>query len=135
MRRALAKGMQSGIKKELSLTYETVLAKLPEALKSEGFGVLTQIDVRDTLREKLDVEFRRYKILGACNPALAFRALQADLAIGVMLPCNIVVYENGDHAVVIAIDPMATIAATSDALRPIAEEVRAKLTRVLERLS
>jgi uncharacterized protein (DUF302 family) len=122
------------MKKDVSLPYDTVLEKLPEALKAEGFGVLTQIDVRDTLREKLGVEFRRYKILGACNPPLAHQALQADLAIGVMLPCNVIVYEEGDHAVVIAVDPMETIARDSAALRPIADEVRGKLARVLERL-
>ena len=127
--------MQPGIQKTLSLPYDAVLAKLPEALKSEGFGVLTQIDVRDTLREKLGVEFRRDKILGACNPALAHRALAAELAIGVMLPCNIVVYEDGKETVVIAVDPMETVAAKSEVLRPIAEEVRGKLGRVLERLS
>lgn len=124
-----------GIQKVLSLSYDAVLARLPDALKTEGFGVLTQIDVRDTLREKLGVEFRRYKILGACNPPLAHRALQAELGVGVMLPCNVVVYEDGEHTVVVAIDPMETIAADSAALRPIAEEVRGKLARVLERLT
>ncbi|HEY5922643.1 MAG TPA: DUF302 domain-containing protein [Kofleriaceae bacterium] len=127
--------MTPGIKRILSLPYEIVLAKLPDALKTEGFGVLTEIDVRNTLREKLGVEFRRYKILGACNPPLAHRALQADPDIGVMLPCNVIVYEDGDKSVVIAVDPMQTIAATSPALRPIAEDVRGRLTRVLERLS
>ena len=122
------------MQKLVSLPYDTVLSKLPEALKAEGFGVLTQIDVRDTLREKLGVEFRRYKILGACNPQLAHRALQSQVAIGVMLPCNVVVYEEGDATVVVAVDPMETIAAESAALRPIAEEVRSKLARVLERL-
>jgi uncharacterized protein (DUF302 family) len=126
--------MQPGIQRTLSSPYDTVLAKLPDALKSEGFGVLTEIDVRDTLREKLGVEFRRYKILGACNPSLAYRALQAELGVGVMLPCNVIVYEDNDQTVVTAVDPMATIAAQSDALRPIAEEVRGKLVRVLERL-
>jgi uncharacterized protein (DUF302 family) len=111
-----------------------VLAKLPEALKAEGFGVLTEIDLRDTLRAKLGVEFRRYKILGACNQSLAHRALQAELGAGTMLPCNVVVYEDGDQTVVIAVDPMQTIAVESTALRPIAEEVRGKLVRVLERL-
>lgn len=124
-----------GIQKVVSLPYDAVLARLPEALKAEGFGVLTQIDVRDTLREKLGVEFRRYKILGACNPPLAYRALQAELGVGVMLPCNVVVYEDGERTVVVAIDPMETVAAGSAALRPIAEEVRGKLARVLERLS
>jgi uncharacterized protein (DUF302 family) len=124
-----------GMQKIVSQPYETVLAKLPDALKTEGFGVLTQIDIRDTLREKLGVEFRRYKIVGACNPALAHRALQAELDAGVMLPCNIIVYEEGDKTVVVAVDPMETIAANSAALQPIAEEVRGKLARVLERLS
>jgi uncharacterized protein (DUF302 family) len=124
-----------GIHKTVSSPYDDVLAKLPDALKAEGFGVLTQIDVRDTLREKLGVEFRRYKILGACNPALAHRALQADLGAGVMLPCNVVLYEDGAHTVVIAVDPMETIAAKSEALRAIAEDVRARLARVLEKLA
>jgi uncharacterized protein (DUF302 family) len=123
-----------GMQKTVSLPYDAVLARLPDALKAEGFGVLTQIDVRDTLREKLGVEFRRYKILGACNPPLAYRALQAELGVGVMLPCNVAVYEDGERAVVVAIDPMDTIAANSAALRPIVEEVRGKLARVLERL-
>jgi uncharacterized protein (DUF302 family) len=122
------------MQKIVSLPYDAVLARLPDALKAEGFGVLTQIDVRDTLREKLGVEFRRYKILGACNPPLAHRALQAELGVGVMLPCNVVVYEDGEQTVVVAIDPMETIAADSAALRPIADEVRGKLARVLERL-
>ena len=103
-------------------------------LADNGFGVLTEIDVRDTLRAKLGVEFRRYKILGACNPSLAHRALQTELQIGVMLPCNVIVYDDGDHAVVTAVDPMQTIAAQDERLRPIADEVRGRLTRVLERL-
>ncbi|HET7499404.1 MAG TPA: PDDEXK nuclease domain-containing protein [Kofleriaceae bacterium] len=78
--------------------------------------------------------FRRYKILGACNPPLAYRALQAELGVGVMLPCNVVVYEDGERTVVVAIDPMETVAAGSAALRPIADEVHGKLARVLERL-
>lgn len=139
-RNALECGMQTfrympGIHKTLSRPFDSVLAKLPEALKSEGFGVLTEIDVRSTLRDKLAVEFRPYKIIGACNPALAHRALQAELAIGVMLPCNIAVYEDSDQTVVVAVDPMETIAEKSDVLRPIAQEVRGKLERVLERLS
>ena len=123
-----------GIRKTLAIGYDAALAKLPDALKSEGFGVLTEIDVRDTLRAKLGVEFRRYKIFGACNPPLAHRALQADLGVGVMLPCNVIVYEDGDHAVATAVDPMQSFAAQDERLRPIAEEVRAKLARVLDRL-
>jgi uncharacterized protein (DUF302 family) len=122
------------MQKTIALDYETTLAKLPDALKSEGFGVLTEVDVRNTLREKLGVEFRRYKILGACNPTLAHEALSADLGAGVMMPCNVTVYEDGANTVVTAIDPMATFAASNPALRPIADQVRAKLARVLERL-
>jgi uncharacterized protein (DUF302 family) len=126
--------MTPGIRKTLAIGYDAALASLPDALRSEGFGVLTEIDVRDTLRAKLGVEFRRYKILGACNPPLAHRALQADLGVGVMLPCNVIVYEEGDHAIVTAVDPMQTFAAQDERFRPIAEEVRAKLARVLDRL-
>lgn len=127
--------MATNMKKTLSIGYDAAVERLPEALKTEGFGVLTQIDVRDTLKAKIDVDFRRYKIFGACNPPLAHRALSAELDVGVMLPCNVVIYEEGDHAVVLAIDPMQTVAAHSEALRPIAEEVQARLGRVLERLT
>jgi uncharacterized protein (DUF302 family) len=127
--------VNAGIKKTLSIGYEHALVQLPEALKSEGFGVLTEIDVRDTLKKKLDADFRRYKILGACNPPLAHRALTAEIDVGIMLPCNVVVYESDDGKTVVnAIDPMQTIAAQQVALQPIAEEVRARLTRVLDRL-
>lgn len=127
--------MATGMKRALAVGFDVAVERLHEALKSEGFGVLTQIDVRDTLQAKLGVEFRRYKIFGACNPPLAHRALTAELDVGVMLPCNVVVYEEGDRAVVLAVDPMQTVAAQSDALRPIAEEVRARLERVLDRLT
>ena len=127
--------MKASMKKNLTIGYDEALAQLPDALKSEGFGVLTEIDVRDTLKKKIGVDFRRYKILGACNPPLAHRALSAVLDVGVMLPCNVIVYEGDDgRAVVTAIDPMETIAAQEPALKPIAEEVRARLGRVLERL-
>jgi uncharacterized protein (DUF302 family) len=126
--------MSTSMKKTLAIGYDAAIEKLPDALKAEGFGVLTQIDVRDTLQAKLGVDFRRYKIFGACNPPLAHRALSAELDVGVMLPCNVVIYEAGDQAVVLAIDPMQTVAAHSPALRPIAEEVQARLGRVLERL-
>ena len=127
--------MTPGITKKLPLPYDRVLAMLPDALKTEGFGVLTEIDVRDTLQKKLGVDFRRYKILGACNPPLAHRALQAELGVGVMLPCNVIVYEEGSGTTVTAVDPMQTIAAEDDRLRPIADEVRGKLERVLDRLT
>ena len=126
--------MTHGMAKTVALDYDTTLAKLPDALRSEGFGVLTEVDVQSTLRAKLGVEFRRYKILGACNPTLAHQALSADLGAGIMMPCNVTVYEDGARTVVIAIDPMETFAANDPALRPVAEQVRAKLARVLERL-
>ncbi len=126
--------MSHGIQKTLPLDYDTTLAKLPDALKSEGFGVLTEVDVQSTFRAKLGVEFRRYKILGACNPQLAHQALSADLGAGIMMPCNVTVYEDGARTVVTAVDPMETFAAGDPTLRPFAEQVRAKLARALERL-
>lgn len=122
------------IQKELSIGFDDALVRIPDALKAEGFGVLTQIDVQETLRQKLGVEFGRYVILGACNPSFAHRALLAEPDVGVLLPCNVVVHERDGHTVVNAIDPMQTIAAHSPALQPIAEEVRAGLARALDRL-
>jgi len=128
--------MEATLERKLSSTYDEVLAKLPEALKAEGFGVLTEIDVAQTLKSKLGVDFRRYKILGACNPSFAHRALSASLQVGVLLPCNVVVYEgDGGRAVVQAIDPMQTVAASDPRLADVAATVRSKLTRALEHLS
>ena len=124
------------MRKVLRASYDEALVRVPEALKAEGFGVLTEIDVQDTLKKKLGVDFRRYKILGACNPPLAHQALQAELEVGLMLPCNVIVYEgeNG-QAVVAAIDPMQTVAAQGGpALQQVARTVREKLGRVIERL-
>jgi uncharacterized protein (DUF302 family) len=128
--------MALGMEKTLAAGFDEALARLPEALKSEGFGVLTEIDVTDTLRKKLGVDFRRYRILGACNPQLAHQALETRLDAGVMLPCNVIVYEGDDgRAVVTAVDPTQTAGAQQDErLRGVAEAVRAKLRLVLERL-
>jgi uncharacterized protein (DUF302 family) len=125
-----------GIRKDLRATYDEALARVPEALKSEGFGVLTEIDVQSTLKAKLGVDFRRYKILGACNPPLAHEALQAELEVGLMLPCNVVVYEGDDgRAVVLAIDPTTTVAASGNQkLVEVAEVVKQKLTRAVGKL-
>lgn len=125
-----------GLRRVLDAGFDAVLAGLPEALESEGFGVLTEIDVERTLAEKLHVEFRRYRILGACNPPLAHRALQADLEIGLMLPCNVVVYEADEgHTVVSAVDPERMAPAGADPrVRAVAAEVKQKLERVLARL-
>jgi uncharacterized protein (DUF302 family) len=125
-----------GMRKETNSSYDEVLAKLPDLLKAEGFGVLTQIDVKETLKQKLGVDFRRYQILGACNPPLAHKALSAEIEIGVMLPCNVIVYENDQgKAVVTAVDPMQTVAAANPKLADIAGEVRQRLSRVLEKVS
>ncbi len=125
-----------GMRKETRSSYDEVLSKLPDLLKAEGFGVLTQIDVKETLKQKIGVDFRRYKILGACNPPLAHKALSAETEIGVMLPCNVIVYENDQgKAVVVAIDPMQTIAASNPKLADIAGEVRQRLSRVIEKVS
>ncbi len=128
--------MQIGMKKTLKATFDEALARIPEALKTEGFGVLTEIDVQKTMAQKLDVKFRRYKILGACNPGFAHKALCTELDAGVMLPCNVIVYEGDDgRAVVTVVDPMQTMARESAPLREIATQVRDKLAKVLEHLS
>jgi uncharacterized protein (DUF302 family) len=128
--------MALGLKRVLRSGFEDALVRVAEALKTEGFGVLTEIDVTDTLKKKLNVDFRRYRILGACNPPLAHQALQADLEVGLMLPCNVIVYEGDDgKAVVTAVDPMQTMAAQQNPqVRGVAEVVRAKLEQVLARL-
>ncbi len=125
-----------GIRKTLACGYDEALAKIPEALKTEGFGVMTEIDVKETLKQKLGVEFRRYKILGACNPPLAHRALEAELEVGLMLPCNVIVFEGDDgKAVVAAVDPLQTLGARGSApLQEIAQSVRDMLERVIGRL-
>ena len=124
------------LRKDTQQRFDAVLSQLPGLLQEEGFGVLTRIDVADTLKQKIGVDFRRYQILGACNPKLAHRVLSTDLEVGAMLPCNVVVYEDdGGGTVVLAIDPLQAIAAASPAVRPVAEEVRARLVRVLARVS
>lgn len=125
-----------GLRKVLRATYDEALVRLPEALKAEGFGVLTEIDIQGTLKQKLGVDFRRYKILGACNPPFAHQALTTELQVGLMLPCNVVVYEDDEkHAVVLAVDPTQTVGSTGNAtLIDLAKTVRDKLATVLEKL-
>jgi uncharacterized protein (DUF302 family) len=126
---------RAGIYKVLPLPFDRAIERVTAALAAEGFGILTEIDVRDTLKRKLAVEFRRYHILGACNPPLAHRALSADLEAGLMMPCNVLVWEiDASRTAVEAVDPERTVAAERPALRPIAAEVKAKLTRVIEGL-
>jgi uncharacterized protein (DUF302 family) len=125
-----------GIQKTLDIDFDDALAKIPEALKAEGFGVLTEIDVQGTLKKKLDVDFRRYRILGACNPPFAHQALEHSLDVGMLLPCNVIVYETDDGRTrVSAVDPMQTMAAQGDPdMRPLAEAVQQKLQRVIDSL-
>jgi uncharacterized protein (DUF302 family) len=120
---------------QLGLPYEQALEKVTEALKSEGFGVLTRIDVKATLKEKLDADFRKYVILGACNPPLAHRALGADLDVGLLLPCNVVVYEENGGSVVGIMDPIAMLGIIhKPEIEDVANEARARLRRVIEAL-
>lgn len=126
---------QIGMVQETKLPYDDVLAKLPELLKAEGFGVLTRIDVKATLKEKLGVDIRRYQILGACNPNFANQALGIDPSVGVLLPCNVAVYEqDAGGTTVRAVDPMQTLAAGDDRFAGVATQVRERLARVLAKL-
>ena len=119
----------------LDLPYEKAVEKVTAALKDEGFGVLTEIDVQATLKEKLDADFRRYIILGACNPQLAHRALQTELEIGLLLPCNAIVYEDGDGSGVALMDPLMMMQVSDKAeLQPLGREARERLDRVLAAL-
>ncbi|NCF65899.1 MAG: DUF302 domain-containing protein [Chloroflexi bacterium] len=126
-----------GIKVPLDLDYDSVLEKVTEALKVEGFGVLTEIDVKATLKKKLDVDFRPYKILGACNPALAHRALLTAPDVGMLLPCNVTVAQEEDGRVSVSIiDPLAMMGLMVDpALDEIAQEANERLSRVAQALA
>ena len=125
-----------GISKILSCSYEEAVEKTREALAAEKFGVLTEIDVQATLKMKLDKDFRKYIILGACNPPYAFKALTAETNIGLLLPCNVIVYENdGGGSTVSAIDPIIAMGMVENpALEGVAKEVRAKLVNVINSL-
>ena len=121
------------ISRMLPVPFDEVVRRTREALKTEGFGVLTEINVRDTLKAKIGVEFPSYIILGACNPALAHEALQLENKVGTMLPCNVVVRDSGnDQTEVAAIDPVASMQAINNpALKEAAQIVRAKLEKVV----
>ncbi len=119
----------------LPLAFEQAVDLAKEALKAEGFGVLTEIDVQATLKKKLDADFRKYVILGACNPPLAYRAFQTELEIGLLLPCNAIVYEEGTGSVVSIMDPsLMSKWLNNPALISLAREARAKLERVIATL-
>ncbi len=127
-----------GMRTHLDVPYETAIERVTAALKTEGFGVLTTIDVQSTLKQKLDVDFRRYVILGACNPTLAHRAMSTELEIGLLLPCNVIVYEDdrGPGSVVSIVDPHAMLGTgINPALAPVADEAAARLRRVLAEIA
>jgi uncharacterized protein (DUF302 family) len=122
--------------KTVTTSFEETIEKVTEELKKEGFGVLTEIDVKETLKKKLDVDFRKYRILGACNPPLAYKALSEEENIGVMLPCNVIVQEkDGGIVQVSAINPMESMQAVKNPnLEEVASAVSNKLAKVIENL-
>lgn len=125
--------MKYGFSKITDYTFEEAIQKVTDELKKEGFGVLTTIDVKDTLKKKLDVDFKKYTILGACNPPLAHQALQAEEELGLLLPCNVIVYEKENKTAVSVFDPMIMAHIIDNPnMKPVAEEVKKKLEKVLE---
>jgi len=128
--------MQYSFNKILEMSFNDAVYRVTDELKKEGFGVLTDIDVQMTLKQKLDVDFRKYRILGACNPQFAYKALKAESRIGTMLPCNVIVQATEQNKIeVSAIDPIASMQSIENQeLKDIAHEVQAKLKKVVERL-
>lgn len=127
-----------GFSRTLDLSYEEAVKKATAALKAEGFGVLCEIDIKEKLKEKLDVDFRNYVILGACNPPLAYQTLQQEINIGLLLPCNVIVYEADEpgKSIVAAIDAKTMLSVVGDnpTLNAVATEVNEKLQRVIAQL-
>jgi uncharacterized protein (DUF302 family) len=131
------KDTRYGLRVEIPVSYERAVEQATAALKGEGFGVLTTIDVQQTLKQKLDRDFRKYVILGACNPPLADRALHAELEVGLLLPCNVIVYEvSPGRSVVSAMAPMAALGIVGDnaELQAVAQDADARLRRALTTL-
>lgn len=131
----IAETSRYGLGITVDLDFERAVERAKEALATEGFGILCEIDVAATMKKKLDVDFRPYVILGACNPPLAHRALTAERDIGLLLPCNVIVYadDTPGHSVIAAIDPVVQLGVTGkDELRPLAEEVKVRLIRALD---
>ena len=125
--------MQYGFSKTIDLSYEQAIEKVTDELKKEGFGVLTSIDVKETLKQKINVDFKKYTILGACNPPIAHKALQEEEELGLLLPCNVIVYEKDNKTRVSIFDPMVmTWILENDNMKPIATEVQERLQRVLK---
>ncbi|PIQ29373.1 MAG: hypothetical protein COW63_13540 [Bacteroidetes bacterium CG18_big_fil_WC_8_21_14_2_50_41_14] len=129
--------MKYYISKKINAGFEQAVQLVTESLKTEGFGVLTEINIHDKLKEKLEIDFRKYRILGACNPAYAYKALLEEDKIGVMLPCNVIVQDLGNNEVeVAAIDPVASMTAIENPkVKAVATEIQQKLKKVIERLN
>nr|WKN35897.1 DUF302 domain-containing protein [Tunicatimonas sp. TK19036] len=122
-------------KKLKNISFDEAIERVTDALKEEGFGILTEIDVKETLKKKLDEDFRPYRILGACNPPFAHKALLAEDKIGAMLPCNVIVQQSDDGIEVAAVDPVASMQAVDNKeLAEIAKEIQSKLRSVIESL-
>ena len=127
--------MNYGFSKTVDLSFEDTINKVTEELKKEGFGILTTIDIKETLKNKIDVDFKKYTILGACNPSLAHKALQAEEEIGLLLPCNVIVYEKEGKSAVSVFDPsLMSKVVENEKMNPIAEEVKEKLQRVFNNI-
>jgi len=128
--------MSYGFSKKVDFSFEEAIKYVTDALKEKGFGILTEIDVKETLKNKLDVDFKPYKILGACNPPFAYKSLQQEEQIGLMLPCNIIVYINdNDETIVAAVDPIASMKAVeNENLGEIAKTVQEMLKSVIQHL-
>ena len=125
--------MDYGFSKSVDLSFEQTIEKVTEELKKEGFGVLTSIDVKETLKKKINVDFKKYTILGACNPPIAHKALLEEEELGLLLPCNIIVYEKDDKTVLSVFDPMImTKIIDNEKIAPVAGQVKEKLERVLQ---
>jgi uncharacterized protein (DUF302 family) len=125
--------MDYGFSKSVDMPFEQTIEKVADELKKEGFGVLTSIDVKETLKKKINVDFKKYTILGACNPPIAHKALLEEEELGLLLPCNIIVYEKDNKTVVSVFDPVVmTKIIDNDKIVPVAEQVKEKLERVLQ---
>jgi uncharacterized protein (DUF302 family) len=133
----MSKRKDYGIRRKVAMPYDQAVARTKDALKEQGFGVLSEIDLKEKLKEKLNVDFKRYVILGACNPPLAYKALQAEPEIGLLLPCNVIVYElDGESSMVAAIDPnsMVDVVGSNPVIEEVARDARERLERAIARV-
>lgn len=133
----MSKRKDYGIRRKVGMPYDQAVARTKDALKEQGFGVLSEIDLKEKLKEKLNVDFKRYVILGACNPPLAYKALQAEPEIGLLLPCNVIVYElDGKSSMVAAIDPnsMVDVVGSNPVVQEVARDARERLERAIARV-